>query len=170
VEEMPQKIQGELSNWGEDEMGHVVAYWVSEDGVSKLPWNYPECHLRLHLHDLVDWTYKDDYFGRNFLASSAAIGNANTANARTIYFTRTLFESSLRNGIEIPFPILASITNVALQLEAERQVDEETVRKQVRRHQAKAQSSRRKPDDWDVLLIAEAGWNLDGASETDLPY
>jgi hypothetical protein len=39
------------------------------------------------------------------------------------------------SGVTLPFPILATITNVALQLSDEEAVDEEAVRKQVRRYE-----------------------------------
>ena len=54
-----------------------------------------------------------------------------------IFFTCTLFEQLAGKGITIPFAHLATIANTAMELAVDDQVDEETVRKQVRRYQAR---------------------------------
>jgi hypothetical protein len=81
------------------------------------------------------------------MRSSAPIAHANTRNAQVIYFTCSLYERVRRIGGTIPFPVLATVTNVALRLPAEDCVDEDTVRKQVRRYEARraCEDSKREP-------------------------
>jgi hypothetical protein len=124
----------DLADWGDDEIGHVVAYYVDEDGVSRMPWHYPESELLDVLHEVIAWTASEDYWDWG-IKSSKPLAYAREPNRRIVFFTCTLFEDLARHGIAIPFPQLATVTNVALQLRVEDQVDEEVVRKQVRRHQ-----------------------------------
>lgn len=138
-EELPKIVAQDLKSWGdneEDAFGHIVAYHVTYEGVGRLPCTFPDSHLYDQLHDLLDWTHWGDHWGNPFV-SSAPISHANTPNARTIFFSRTLFQSLASLGMTIPFAHLATLANVSMQLSITDQVDEETVRKQVRRYQAR---------------------------------
>ncbi|HET8553311.1 MAG TPA: hypothetical protein VFL78_00630 [Rhodanobacteraceae bacterium] len=131
-------VTRDLATWGDDEMGHVVAYYVDEDGAHKLPWTYPESELFDMLQEVIDWTHWDDGWDwRLGLASSKPLTHARQPSAKLVYFTCTLYENLARQDMAIPFPELATLANVALKLSAANQVDEETVRKQVRRYQAR---------------------------------
>jgi len=140
-DELTDVVVKDLQSWGhgDDDQGHVVAYLVTSDEVSRLPWTFPESHLYDQLEDLLEWTSWDDNWG-NLLVSSAPISHANTSNARTIFFTCTLFQSLAGKGANIPFTHLATLANVVLKLPITDQVDEDTVRKQVRRYQERWKS------------------------------
>lgn len=129
---LAETVERDLAKWGEDETGHVVAYYVDEDGVSRLPWDYPESSLCDLLWDVVGWTQMDDYW--DLMRSSRPIENAKGANRHITYFVRTLYDRLARQGITIPFAHLATVANVALALPAGAEVDEDAVRKQVRRY------------------------------------
>lgn len=134
-ERLPKAMLGDLGNWGEDSPGRIVSYFVDGDGVYPMPWHFPESALSSLLADLVDWTYSDDGFDWG-MKSSKPLERAKGKGAKVSYFTRSMFESLERKGIEIPFCHLATIANVALNLPASESVDEDAVRKQVRRYQA----------------------------------
>jgi len=124
-----------LADWGEDEIGHVVAYYVDEDGVHPLPWNYPESELLDLLWEVIEWTHEDDGWDWNFgLSSSKPLANVKQPSAKMVYFVCTMYETLEYHGMAIPFPQLATLANVALNLSDAEQVDEDVVRKQVRRH------------------------------------
>lgn len=125
-------VERDLASWGENETGHVVAYWVDEDGVSRLPWDYPESSLCDLLHDVLEWTELDDYW--DLMRSSKPIESTKGAHRNVIYFTRTLYGHIARSGVTIPFVHLATVANVALALPMNAQLDEEAARKQVRRY------------------------------------
>lgn len=129
---------------GDDESddGHVVAYLVTPDARYQFHYNYPDSALTETLGNLVGWTYWDDQWDDNIFASSAPIVQANSESARVVYFTCSVHDWFAGYGVEVPFPILATAANVALGLDADDQVDEETVRKQVRRHQARQAKQR----------------------------
>jgi hypothetical protein len=110
-----------------------VAYVATPDGLYKLPWDYPHSHLSETLYDLCLWAQDDGYWGRGGLTSSKFIRQKGP-KARVIYFNCQLYEQFVRVGIEIPFPVLATVANVALNLPVDRQTDGDTVRKQVRRN------------------------------------
>lgn len=110
-----------------------VAYSATPNGLYQLPWDHPESHLTEILHEVCAWTHDDDYWGRGGLVSSRGIRQTGP-RARVIRFNCMLYEAFARVGIEMPFPLLATVANVALELPADRQTDEDTVRKQVRRH------------------------------------
>jgi hypothetical protein len=147
-EELPRTVAGDLRSRGDNEKdcGHIVAYHVTHEGVGRLPRAYPISHLYYQLLALLDWTHWEDNWGSQ-LVSSAPISHANTPNARTIFFSRTLFQSLASQGMTIPFAHLATLANVSMQLSITDQVDEETVRKQVRRYQAQRQSEAALRDD-----------------------
>lgn len=130
-------LDAELYRWGDDEQedGHVVAYLVDPHGKYRFDHDYPESALCSTLHAVLDWTYWDDQWDGSIFGSSAPIVQQNSASTPIIYFTCMLHDWFLRYGVEIPFPLLATLTNVALELNVDKQVDEEVVRKQVRRHQ-----------------------------------
>jgi hypothetical protein len=100
-------------------------------------YDYPECALVEMLVDLIAWTHWDDQWDGNPLTSSASIVQANRRSAKTIFFTCTMFGKFNRDRIPVPFSLLATLANVALELPEQAQVDEDSVRKQVRRFQAK---------------------------------
>jgi len=146
-ESLAQTVVRDLADWGDDEIGHVVAYHVDEDGVSRLPWHYPESELLDLLWEVIEWTHEDDGWGWGLgLSSSKPLEHAKGSSSKVVYFTCTLYGLLARQGMKIPFAHLASAANVALELPAADEVDEETVRKQVRRHEARAMREKAKID------------------------
>lgn len=137
-EDQERSVMRALSDWGEDEQGHVVAFWVDEDGLYQMPWDYPDCHLTEQLRSLIAWTQDDDYFDRSIMRSSKPISHSRSRGTKAIYFTCTLYEDLERRGASIPFSLLATVANVALRLDVDEMLDEDTVRKQVRRYQARS--------------------------------
>lgn len=138
-EELDKKLSQELSSWGGDEEdeGHTVAYQVTPGGVYRHHYDYPASHLARTLNDVVEWTYWEDNWDGRWYGSSAPIAQANSASTPIVYFCCTVHQWFKGHGVEIPFPELASLANVALDLPPARQVDEDTARKQVRRFQAR---------------------------------
>jgi hypothetical protein len=128
-----------LWSWGDDESedGHIVAFNVGANGRYRMPYDYPRSHLTETLTDLLEWTYWEDQWDGSFLTSSAPIVQENRETVTVIYFTCSVYEWFANHGVEVPFPILATVANVALELKASAQVDEDAVRKQVRRYQAR---------------------------------
>lgn len=117
----------------EPEGGNIlVAYDADPDGLYQLPFDYPHSHTTGILRDVVEWTYYDDRWGRAGLISSSPIRQSGE-KARVTYFSCTFYKRLARHGVEVPFPILATLANVCLALPVEQQVEEDTVRKQVRR-------------------------------------
>lgn len=141
-DDQEKSVMRALSSWGVDEMGHVVAFWIDEDGLYQMPWDYPDSHLIEQLHSLISWTLEDDFFDRSFMRSSKPIGHSRSRGTKSIYFTCTLYEELERHGAAIPFSLLATVANVALGLEDDEMLDEDSVRKQVRRYQAKNSSDK----------------------------
>lgn len=127
-------VEGDLANWGEDETGHVVAYYVDEDGVSRMPWDYPASSLCDLLYGVVDWAEMDDFW--DIWRSSKPIESAKGRHRSVTYFTRSLYEHLARHGVTIPFAQLATVANVALELPVDAQLDEDAARKQVRRYKS----------------------------------
>jgi hypothetical protein len=113
----------------------VAFYGTREGGRTLLDWNFPESHLTDTLRCAYNWTFWDDWWDDNFFLSSAPLVQAGTERSMVSYFTRMLHDWFTGRGVEIPFPLLATAANVALNLPADAQTDEETVRKQVRRYQ-----------------------------------
>lgn len=137
-ESLAETVVRDLADWGVDEPGHVVAYQVDEDGVSKLPWNYPESELLDLLWEVIEWTHEDDGWDWGFgLSSSKPLERAKGSTVKVVYFTCTLYGTLARQGMKIPFSHLATTANVALNLPASDQLDEDAARKQVRRHEAR---------------------------------
>jgi len=133
-DELIARVDKDLRNWGAEETGHVVAYFVDQDGVSRLPWTYPESSLLDLLGDVLDWTCMDEGWHANFLQPSWPLANAKGKNVHVTYFTCVLYDRLRRCGLTIPFAHLATTANVALGLDADEQIDEDAARKQVRRH------------------------------------
>jgi hypothetical protein len=131
----------DLQSWGEDEMGHVVAYYVDEDSVSRLPWDYPECVLSDLLQKVIEWTHWDDRWTYS-LTAKGPLDYAKPASARATFFCCTVHRKFASFGQRITFPLLATLANVALQLPSDAQLDEEAVRKQVRRFEHHEKSNK----------------------------
>lgn len=138
-ENLEKPLDRALDSWGEDEPdeGHVVAFLVTPEGKFRLHYSYPESALCNTLTDVVSWTHWDDAWDGSVLGTSAPLAQPNSEGARTIYFTCVMHHWFKRSGAEIPFKHLASLAEVALDLTPEEQVDEDTVRKQVRRYEAR---------------------------------
>ncbi len=138
-EELYKPLDEALRKWGDDESddGHIVAFRVTPYEKYNLSYDYPRCALVESLLELIEWTYWNDQWDSRFWGSSSPIVQSNSRSTPIVYFTCSVFDSLSRDGIEIPFPILATVTNVALDLSVEDMVDEDTVRRQVRRHQAR---------------------------------
>lgn len=130
-------LSSALRSWGVEEQdeGHVVAYQVTPEGQFQHHYSYPENALTEILGRVMEWTYWNDNWDGGIGSTSAPIAQSNSERMPIIYFCCTLFDWFKRNGVEIPFPILATVANVALDLTADDLVDEDTVRKQVRRYQ-----------------------------------
>ena len=138
-EDLDKPLGDVLYGWGveEPEEGHAVAFRIHSEGLFQYHWTYPQSELREILAYLLEWTYWDDQWDGSFFTSSAPIVQANSEGSRAVYFNCTLFDWFQKHGIEMPFPILATVANVALDLSVDKQLDEDTVRKQVRRYQAR---------------------------------
>lgn len=111
----------------------TVAYKATDDGLYEMPFDYPDSHLIEILYEICAWTREDDYWDRAGMISSKSIRQTGL-NARVIHFNCTLYEALLRVGIKVPFPVLATVANVALDLTEDQQIDEDTARKQVDRY------------------------------------
>lgn len=135
--ELDEPLEKKLYSWGDDEIesGHVVAFTVNGDGAHQMPYDYPRSNLTETLWELVEWTHWDDQWDGGIFSSSAPIVQANADSVRIVYFTCSLHDWFSSYGMDIPFPVLATVANVALVHGADEQVDEDTVRKQVRRYQ-----------------------------------
>lgn len=142
--ELDRTLNQSLQSWGiaEEEEGHIVAFRVTRDGKFKLHFAYPSSDLTNLLWEVTDWTHWEDQWDGALVGSSASIVQANAATARVVYFTCSVFDWFSSHGGQIPFPVLASVANVALSLGPDELVDEDTVRKQVRRHQARVKQSK----------------------------
>lgn len=136
-EELALPLEDAFKLWGKyEDNEHVFAFVVRNSTIYEFPLDYSETHFMEFLHGVNEWTELDDYW-TDLLRSSKPVTQANTANAKVIYFTRTIYTKLRRYGLTVPFNLLASLTNVALDLPADQMVDEETVRKQVRRYEQK---------------------------------
>lgn len=114
----------------------VVAFYGESDGTRELlDWNFPESNLTDTLQRVCAWTYWDDWWDDDFFLSSAPIVQAETERGMGSYFACMLHDWFKGYGVDMPFPVLATVANVALRLPPDAQTDEETVRKQVRRYQ-----------------------------------
>ncbi|MEO5811996.1 MAG: hypothetical protein ABIU96_02450 [Rhodanobacter sp.] len=138
-DDLRRRLKDELYSWGDDEDddGHVVAFTVAPDGIFRMPYDYPLSHLTDTLWSVYEWTSWDDQWDGNIFTSSASIVQSDAKSTPIVYFTCSLYEWFSRYRVEIPFPILATAANVALAIGPDDQVDEETVRKQVRRYQSR---------------------------------
>lgn len=136
-EELDKPLASKLGSWGEDENddGHVVAFTVTPDGAYEMRYDYPNSNLTNTLWELYEWTHWDDQWDGAIFTSSAPIVQVNAESARIVYFTCSLYDWFSKYKMEMPFPVLATVANVALALGANEQVDEDAVRKQVRRYQ-----------------------------------
>lgn len=131
-ERLAEIVEQDLADRGADETGHVVAYYVDNSGVSRLPWNYPQSSLCDLLYGVGEWAEMDDYW--DMTRSSKPIESAKGTHRNVTYFTRSLYEHLARRGVTIPFAHLATVANVALALPLDAQLDEDAARKQVRRY------------------------------------
>lgn len=96
--------------------------------------DFPTTTFLEAIHELLEWTSWEDKWDGGEFSSSAPIVQANASGVQVNYFSCKVYEWFATCGERIPFPILATLANVALQLGGEQQVDEETVRKQVNRY------------------------------------
>jgi hypothetical protein len=134
VDELAVPLRQAVSpSWPGNE-GPVFAFHVDGSTVRSAGSGYPETHLVEQLRHVVSWASAPDGWGRKGEKSSEAITRSRTAGSRVSYFTRTLYDSLSRCGYSIPFAILATLANVALELGADESVDEDTVGKQVGRY------------------------------------
>lgn len=117
----------------DEDIGILKAYYADSDGLYQRPYDYPYSHLTEILMYVLNWTNKEDRWDRRLTASSKPIKQTGE-HARVIYFNCVLHESLSSYGVDIPFQMLATLANVALNLPPDQQADEDTVRKQVRRY------------------------------------
>lgn len=137
-EKLAQTVEQDVQVWSHEEAPdeHVIAYLVTHDGIYDLVWDYPTPRVVELLNSVIEWTEYEDNWSRDPFISSRPI--AQGSNSITpAFFNRTLHETLSRIGLDIPFPILATICNVALDVPSGELIDEEVVRKQVRRHQTR---------------------------------
>lgn len=144
--ELDRTLHESLDSWGDDESddGHVVAYQVTPEGRYRHHYDFPDNVLCETLRNVYEWTRWDDNWDGG-MSTSAPIAQSNSESTPIIYFCCTLHDWFHRYGVAIPFGVLATVANVALDLPADRQIDEDNARKQVRRFQqrrAKMQDSR----------------------------
>lgn len=138
--ELARPLDEVLDHWGvedDEDDGRIVAFRVTAHEKYRCSYDYPQSSLGDTLGDVIEWTHWEDQWDGNPLKSSAPIAQAKSQSTRIVYFTCTVYEWFGGKSVSIPFRILATLTNVALQLGADQQVDEETVRKQIRRYQAR---------------------------------
>lgn len=135
-DELDRKLRDVIRNCGEYD-GRVAAFRVDKDGPKKFGIRYPQSDLTRTLAAVLDWTYWDDLWDDGVYGTSAPIAQANAENTEAIYFNCTLYDWFQLYGVAIPFPVLATVANVALDLPLEKSIDEDTARKQVRRYQAR---------------------------------
>lgn len=130
-------LEKELDSWGDDESdeGHTVAFQVTPDGVFRHHYDYPDNVLTETLFNVVEWTCWEDQWDGGVFSTSAPIAQANSESTPIIYFCCTLHDRFRERGVEMPFAMLATVANVALDLPVHKQADEDAVRKQVRRYQ-----------------------------------
>lgn len=150
--ELKKPLKEILYSWGaeESEEGHVVAFQVTREGNFKHHFTYPDNALTETLAKVMEWTYWNDNWDRSFWGTSAPILQSRSDRTPIIYFCCTLHRWFEKNGVKIPFPILATVANVALNLRADELVDEDAARKQVRRYQERQAELRKsgKPATW----------------------
>lgn len=138
LDKLEETVRSDLKPWGsDDENGeHIVAYRVGDESITRLPYTYPDSHLVELLHQLEPWTEQDDYWDLWGTGSSKPIVHAHSASTKVIYFDCTLYRMLQQMlGTTVPFTHLSTIANVALKLGPDDLVDEEAVRKQVRRYE-----------------------------------
>lgn len=133
-DELPRVLEQDLVPWGNDDEGHLVAYWVDKDDIYSMPWDYTECNLTSFLMDLMRWTYQDDRWGRGGMRSSKMLSHTTGGSARIMYFVRSIYDSVSQDGGTIPPPVIANMAEVALELPEA--LSEDTVHKQIQRYQA----------------------------------
>lgn len=143
-DELARPLGDVLWDWGPEdyEDGHVVAFQVTRHAKFQHFFTYPDNWLIKILDNVIEWTYWEDNWDDSLWGSSAPILQANTASVPVVYFCCTMYDWFSDNGVSIPFPILATAANVALELPPENLVDEDTVRKQVRRYQQRQEERR----------------------------
>lgn len=99
--------------------------------------HFAEYNFTRAIDGVIAWTEEEDHWDGQVFSTSAPIAQADSPRTRTIYFTCTMHEWFESKGLRIPFPALAAVVNVALALPADREVDEESVRKQIKRYKDK---------------------------------
>lgn len=97
------------------------------------PPDYLDRHLVATLRQVCAWTRDCEYREQEGMPPRSPIRRTGPG-VRVVNFNCKLYEALARREIEIPFPILATVANVALELPENQQIDEDTARKQVRRH------------------------------------
>lgn len=128
----------------DDEESHFLTIEVDRDGAKLHDAAFTEGALTSTLQRLIAWTRESDHWDGMVFSTSDPIVQPNSARTPALYFTCTLFDWFQSRRLPIPFPLLATVTNVALDVPAETQLDEETVRKQVRRYHARTHGDRDK--------------------------
>jgi hypothetical protein len=138
-DDLPEEVRRQLQSRGVDEEpdGRPETFWVDREGIRRTHYFYPWSAITDLLGEVVNWTYQDDYVSPGGTISSAPIQHARSASTNIIFFNCTLYQSLDQNAAAMPFSVLATIANVALQLPADECVDEDAARKQVRRFQAR---------------------------------
>lgn len=134
---LSKSLDSNLHSWGDDEEdeGHTVAFQVTPDGKFEHHYDFPDSALTQTLMNVVDWTHWDDCWGNGVFDTSEPIVQTNSESTPVVYFCCTLHDWFHGYGVEIPFRVLATAANVSLDLPADREIDEEAARKQVRRFQ-----------------------------------
>lgn len=130
------EILGDHSPY-EDQESEFVTFEVTHDGVLVHGSQFAERRLTKTLDDVIAWTRESDHWDGLVFSTSDPIAQSNSARTPIVYFTCTLFDWFEGRGLEIPFPMLATIANVALDMRIDEQLDEDAVRKQIRRHQSR---------------------------------
>lgn len=156
--ELEKPLHKVLSSWGDDESddGHVVAYQVTPEGRFEHSYNFPDNALMETLFNVIDWTYWEDGWGGGIWETSEPIAQANSESTPIIYFCCTLHDWFHSKGVDIPFRVLATVANVALDLRVSKQIEEDAARKQVRRfQQRRAKAKQERPPG----LLRDAGQN-----------
>lgn len=145
-EDLASTVDQFLCNHGpfEDEESHFLTIEVDMEGAKLHDEAFTEGALTRTLERLIEWTRETDHWDGMVFSTSDPIAQPNSVRTPALYFTCTLFDWFQSRRLPIPFPLLATVTNVALDMPAETQLDEDAVRKQVRRYQARTQGDRDK--------------------------
>ena len=119
-------------SFSRSEMGGIMlAYETGDDGeVYKHGAFFPDSALVNTLSDLVEWTKLDDH--HDLLFSAKPVKQSGIRGRKSAYLAK-LYVSLKRENLDMPYTHYASAANVALDLDADEELDEDSARTQINR-------------------------------------